>query len=259
MSSLQVSDKPQMLDLSPKTFDEAWRFCEIVTNSGLAPKGFEKKPNDAFIAIQWGAEVGLKPLQALQNIAVINGRPSLWGDAVIALVRASPLCEYVKETDDGNTATCRAKRKGHDEEVRTFSMEDAKTAGLMGKQGPWSTNPKRMRQMRARAFALRDLFPDVLKGMQVAEELMDYEEKDITPRSEQEPEQPKGLPEYPQDQFNKNLPAWEKLITTGKKTARAVIDSIQSKAKLNKDQIATIETIEAPIEGEAEEVPNENA
>ena len=99
--SMPVTEKPQALDLSPKTFDEAWRFCEIVTNSGLAPKGFEKKPNDAFIAIQWGAEVGLKPLQALQNIAVINGRPSLWGDAVIAIVRSSPLCEYVKESDDG--------------------------------------------------------------------------------------------------------------------------------------------------------------
>lgn len=189
-----MSDNKQ-LDLSPRTFEEAWRFCEIVTSSGLAPKGYEKKPNDAFIAIQWGAEVGLKPLQSLQNIAVINGRPSLWGDAVIALVRASPLCEYVKESDDGHTATCRAKRRGQDEEVRTFSMDDAKTAGLMGKQGPWTTNPKRMRQMRARAFALRDLFADVLKGIQVAEEVMDYDqsverEKDITPQAEAAQELP---------------------------------------------------------------------
>lgn len=177
----ELARSTQVLDLSPKTFEEAWKFCEIVTSSGLAPKGFEKKPNDAFIAIQWGAEVGLKPLQALQNIAVINGRPSLWGDAVIALVRASPLCEYIRESDDGNTATCRAKRRGNEEEVRTFSMEDAKTAGLSGKQGPWTTNPKRMRQMRARAFALRDVFADVLKGMPIAEEVMDFEEKDITP------------------------------------------------------------------------------
>lgn len=196
-----MSDNKQ-LDLSPRTFEEAWRFCEIVTSSGLAPKGYEKKPNDAFIAIQWGAEVGLKPLQSLQNIAVINGRPSLWGDAVIALVRASPLCEYVKESDDGHTATCRAKRRGQDEEVRTFSIDDAKTAGLMGKQGPWTTNPKRMRQMRARAFALRDLFADVLKGIQVAEEVMDYDqsierEKDITPQAEATQELPKPIVKRP--------------------------------------------------------------
>jgi hypothetical protein len=83
-------------------------------------------------------------------------------------------------------------------------------------------------------------------------------EKDITP-PKSEPEQPKALPIYPQEQFNKNLPAWEKLITTGKKTAKAVIDSIQSRAQLTPDQIATIETIYAPIEGEAEEVNDDNA
>ncbi|MFP3381680.1 hypothetical protein SB767_35775, partial [Bacillus sp. SIMBA_069] len=78
-----------------------------------------------------------------QNIAVINGRPSLWGDAVIGLVRASPLCEYVTETDDGETATCRVKRVGEEEQVRTFSMADAAQAGLKGKQGPWTQYPKR--------------------------------------------------------------------------------------------------------------------
>lgn len=244
--NMPAVEKPQMLDLSPKTFEEAWRFCEIVTNSGLAPKGFEKKPNDAFIAIQWGAEVGLKPLQALQNIAVINGRPSLWGDAVIAIVRSSPLCEYIKESDDGNTATCRVKRRGEDEEVRTFSMEDAKTAGLFGKQGPWTTSPKRMRQMRARSFALRDVFADVLKGMPIAEEVMDYEEKDITPQCKPEQEF------YYAQAFTENFPKWEKLIASGKRTADDIINMVSSKAKLSDDQLSAIRSVAAPIEGQAE-------
>jgi hypothetical protein len=245
-----TESKPQMLDLSPKTFDEAWRFCEIVTNSGLAPKGFEKKPNDAFIAIQWGAEVGLKPLQALQNIAVINGRPSLWGDAVIAIVRSSPLCEYVKESDDGHTATCIVKRKGNPEEVRTFSMDDAKAAGLIGKQGPWTNYPKRMRQMRARGFAVRDVFPDVLKGIPVAEELMDYEEKEINPTKTQQ-----ARPEiefYADAAFSENFPKWEKLIVSGKKTADDIINMVSSKAKLSDEQVNTIRSVPAPIQGEAE-------
>lgn len=160
-------------DLSPRSFDEALRLSDYLAGSTLVPKDFKGNPGNCLIAIQWGMEVGLKPMQALQNIAVINGRPSLWGDAVIALVRASPLCEYITETDDGNTATCRVKRRGQPEEVRTFSMDDAKAAGLSGKDGPWRQYPKRMRQMRARAFACRDVFPDVLKGMPVAEEVMD--------------------------------------------------------------------------------------
>lgn len=247
-------EKPQALDLSPKTFDEAWRFCEIVTSSGLCPKGFEAKPADAFIAIQWGAEVGLKALQALQNIAVINGRPSLWGDAVIAIVRASPLCEYVKETDDGHTATCKVKRRNSDEEVRTFSMDDAKTANLSDKQGPWKQYPKRMRQMRARAFALRDVFPDVLKGMPIAEELMDYEERETNPNFKSEPAA-KAADEniYPDTAFEKNFPKWKMAIEKGSATHDQWISTLSAKGNLTKEQLQRIHAVKAPIEGEVTE------
>ncbi|MDD0837870.1 hypothetical protein PSQ40_04730 [Curvibacter sp. HBC61] len=168
-------------DLSPQTFEQALTFSQYLAESDLVPKDFKGKAGNCLIAMQWGAELGLKPLQALQNLAIINGRPSLWGDAVLALVRASPACEWVIEEDEGDTAVCRVKRRGEPEQKRTFSMADAKTAGLLGKQGPWTQYPKRMRQMRARAFALRDVFPDVLRGLPVAEEVMDSEPKDMGP------------------------------------------------------------------------------
>lgn len=177
-----VASKPQF-DLSPQSLDEALRFADILAKSSIVPRDFANNPGNILVAIQWGMELGLKPMQAMQNIAVINGRPSLWGDAVIALVRSSPLCEYVIETTEGDTAICRVKRRGEEEQVRTFSDADAKAAGLLGKQGPWTQYKARMRQMRARAFALRDVFPDVLKGMPIAEEVMDTPlERDITPR-----------------------------------------------------------------------------
>lgn len=176
-----LSVKPaSQFDLSPQNFEQALTFSNYLAESELVPKDFKGKPGNCLIAMQWGAELGLKPLQALQNLAIINGRPALWGDAVIALVRSSPACEYVIEEDDGNTATCKVKRRGEPEQVRTFSMKDAAQAGLTGKSGPWSQYPKRMRQMRARSFALRDVFPDVLKGMPVAEEVMDMP-KDMGP------------------------------------------------------------------------------
>lgn len=166
--------KPAAFDLSPRNFEEAWRMAEILANSDMVPKDFRGKPENCLIAMQWGSEVGLKAMQALQNIAVINGRPSMWGDAVIALALSNPICESIIEEDDGFTATCRVKRRGGQEQFRTFSIDDAKAAGLAGKQGPWTQYPKRMRQMRARAFAIRDVFPDVLRGLAVAEEAMDF-------------------------------------------------------------------------------------
>lgn len=159
--------------LTPKSIDEAIRFAEIMSKSNLVPKDFSGNVGNILVAVQWGMELGLQPMQAMQNIAVINGRPSLWGDAVIALVKGSPACEYVVEETSDDQATCRVKRKGEPEQSRTFTKADAIRAGLHGKQGPWTQYPKRMLQMRARSWALRDVFPDVLRGMPIAEELQD--------------------------------------------------------------------------------------
>lgn len=169
-------------DLSPRSLEEAFQFANMLADSSIVPKDFIGKPGNILVAMQWGMELGLKPLQAMQNIAVINGRPSLWGDAVLALVLASPLCEYIEEWEENGTAFCKVKRRGKPEDIQRFGDEEAKKAGLLGKQGPWSQYPQRMKKMRARSFAVRDNFADVLKGIQIAEEVGDYPtEKDITP------------------------------------------------------------------------------
>lgn len=232
----------QQFDLSPQTFEQALTFCDYLADSDLVPKDFKGKPANCLIAIQWGAELGLKPLQAVQNIAVINGRAALWGDAVIALVRSSPLCDYITESDDGKTATCRVKRRGEDEEVRTFSTDDAKAAGLSGKQGPWTQYPKRMRQMRARAFALRDVFADVLKGMPIAEEVMDIPAgaSSESNRSAVTSTTPDELPLYSAEDFTANLPKWWDLIKSGKKTADNLIATLQTKARFTAEQLHEI-------------------
>jgi hypothetical protein len=163
--------------LTPTSITEAMSLAKMIADSDLAPKDFKGKAGNCLIAMQMGMEVGLSPMQAIQNIAVINGRPTIWGDASLALVQANPVCEYVIEEWDEKTQTwtCRGKRKDRADEVsRTFSMADAKTAKLANKEGPWTNYPKRMIQMRARAFMLRDCFTDVLKGLAIREEVMDY-------------------------------------------------------------------------------------
>ena len=179
-SITEFSPQQPTFSLAPRDIKEALAFAEMLSQSNMVPKDFIGNPGNILVAVQWGMELGLQPMQAMQNIAVINGRPSLWGDSVIALVKASPTCEYIIEEVGDDSATCRVKRRGEPEQERSFSTADAKAAGLLGKQGPWSQYRKRMLQMRARSWALRDVFPDVLRGMPIAEEVMDTE-KEINP------------------------------------------------------------------------------
>jgi hypothetical protein len=153
------------------------KFSDILASSTMVPRDFQGKPGNVLVAIQWGREVGLGPLQALQNIAVINGRPSIWGDAAIALVRGHPDCLSVQEgvegEGDARQGWCEVTRRGEAPQRRTFSVADAKRAGLWGKSGPWTQYPDRMLQLRARGFAIRDVFPDALRGVMTREEAED--------------------------------------------------------------------------------------
>ena len=169
-----------------RSLDEAIKFAKHMHESGLAPKGLQNA-SAILIAMQRGLEIGLKPLQGIQSIAVINGRPALWGDAVLGLCKASGQLEKFQETyvmkktnsedsNDGFTAVCTIRRTGDEADtVSEFSIEDAKRAELWmnEKKDPWIKYPKRMLKYRARTFALRDKFADILMGIPVAEEMLD--------------------------------------------------------------------------------------
>ena len=173
-NEIQVASQQRGLQLH--TMEDIHRFAQAVVKSGLAPKG--DTPETVMVKISMGLEVGLAPMQSVQNIAVINGRPSVWGDAMPGLCYASGLVEEIVEWFEGEgdelTAYCRAKRKGYPPVTRSFSWKEAKHAKLTQKTGPWQDYQRRMLQMRPRSFALRDTFPDVLKGLMTIEEAEDY-------------------------------------------------------------------------------------
>jgi ribosomal protein L37AE/L43A len=170
---------------APQTFSEAMEFAKLVAVSDLAPKDYKDKPGNVLIAMQMGAELGLSPISALQNIAVINGRGALYGDAMLAVVQSHPAYEWHKEwiegEGDSRVAYFQIKRKGQDAHTASFSVANAKAAKLWMKKGgtngdkdtPWVTYPERMLLWRARGFGLRDKFADALKGIISAEEAMD--------------------------------------------------------------------------------------
>lgn len=164
-----------MSDLVKK---DPMKFAEQISRSSLVPKQFQGKPADIYLAMSWGDELGLTPIQSLQNIAVINGKPSIYGDTMMALCRKHPEFEDIKETISGEkserTAVCEIKRRGQSWYKTKFSMADAAKAGLLNRQGPWQSYPDRMLKMRARGFALRDVFADALGGVITTEEANDY-------------------------------------------------------------------------------------
>ena len=169
---------PAVQPMELRSMDELERWAERAARSTMVPAGYKGKPDDIILAVQMGSELGLRPMQSLQNIATINGRPSIWGDAMLALCMLHPLYRGVSERIEGEgdarTAYCTVQRQGDPAKIGKFSVGDAKKAGLFGKAGPWTQYPDRMLQMRARGFALRDAFPDKLRGLISAEEASDY-------------------------------------------------------------------------------------
>jgi hypothetical protein len=153
------------------------RFATIVYKSTLVPKEYRNNLADVFGIIAFGMELGLNPMQSIQNIAFINSKPSVYGDMLLGLVEASGLLESFDEVDPDEAfrtgvARCTLKRRGRPPITRTFTREMAETAKLWTKD-IWRAYPGRMLQMRARSWALRDAFSDVLKGLYAREEAED--------------------------------------------------------------------------------------
>jgi hypothetical protein len=139
----------------------------------MIPKEFQNNPQKCFAAIYKGASLGLDAFQALQRISVINGRATIWGDTALALVKKSGLLVSFKEEifESGKmVARCSVQRVGEELHISEFTQQDAELAGLWG-NNVWKKYPKRMLKYRARAFALRDVFPDVLDGLYFKEEI----------------------------------------------------------------------------------------
>jgi hypothetical protein len=172
------------LDIEPQTIDEAWRLAQYIASSDLVPKAYKDRPQDIIIAIKKGKEVGLPAMAAIHNIVVMNGRPELWGEGLMGVIVASPFYrdhdefylvggerrEFLLSADltaDDTTAVTTFWRSDNPRpKTATYSIANAKKAGLWTKQGPWQSNPDRMLRYRARGFAAGDCFADVLTGVQ---------------------------------------------------------------------------------------------
>ncbi len=187
--------------LVPASIAEVRELADIIAGSELAPPNYRGKPDNCTVAILMGMDLGLSPMQALQNLSVINGRPSLWGDAVPAVIMQhhqfadmlelsneqvqglirriaiekrspTPLESAIIEDCKGRPtpfAVCGIQRRGRAPVVQIWTQEMAIKAGLWGKD-VWAKYPDRMLKMKARSWASRDGFPDALRGIGIRDD-----------------------------------------------------------------------------------------
>jgi hypothetical protein len=167
------------LAIMPKSFVAVMEMANVFAKSGLVPDALKGKPDACAIAIMHGLELGVSPTQAVNNIMVVNGRPSVWGDLMLAMAIGSGELESFDEDAPDvclkqGFGRCTGKRNGANNPVtRVFTLEDAKRAGLLTKD-TWRNYPGRMLMFRARSWMLRDCIPHVLKGLMMREEVEDY-------------------------------------------------------------------------------------
>jgi hypothetical protein len=192
--------------LVPEDIEGVFRLSKFIMVAKMQPRGVENESQMALMLVA-GFELGLSLGQILKGMMIVNNRPSVWGDVAMALVIRSSLCADFAEFSTGEgdqlVATCAVKRKGWAEGgiARTFSVADAKKAGLWGKTGPWTNYPKRMLQMRARGYAIRDAFADLLGGLDIIEEVMDIQTFSATAATTTPSGEPErvALPDVPEE------------------------------------------------------------
>ena len=198
--------------IAVNTLQDAYFLCRVLARSGMVPKD-KSGPDGAekcLAAYLYGSNIGLDIMTSIQSVAVVGNVPAVWGDAMLALVRNSKSLERWVEMEYQADAEfmaniCLAKRRdiGQDLDVlklradntpweqilelailsgwygNIYTDHDITDAGLEGKD-IYQKHRRRMRKMRARAFTLRDGWPDVLKGIHAREE-MDPDQKEPIP------------------------------------------------------------------------------
>lgn len=162
-----------------RSIDDVANLANLMFRGGCQPPGIDR-PEKLAVIILAGLDVGLSPTQAVGSIMLTGGKTAIYGDGALALVRASGLLNGIIEdvvgTGDDRRGVCTVGRKGEPDRTFEFTMAQAKQAKLIERaagKGPWVTYPDRMLLMRARGYALRDVFPDVLRGLITYEEAAD--------------------------------------------------------------------------------------
>lgn len=166
------------LAIIPKSVTECKELAEILAKSELLPKALRGKVPDVLMMILAGQEMGLSPMASLRNVHVIEGKPVLSADGMVALVMGSGKAVYFDRIAESDTSvTYETLRVGSKTPRKcTWTIAMAKAAAL-DKKDNWRGYPRAMLAARAKSELARDVYPDVLSGCYTADEIEDDYER----------------------------------------------------------------------------------
>lgn len=234
-------------------FQDVQGMAQAIAKSGL----FGMKTPDQALALMLVAQAeGQHPATITQDYDIIQGKAARKTHSVLArFQQMGGTVEWHELSDTIADATFAHKSGGKLRIQWTF--EQAKKAGLTGKDN-WRNYPRAMLRARCIAEGIRAVYPAALGGMMVSEEAQDLppasmEPKQIDPSTggiHQAPARP-ALEPYPSDRFQANLPTWQELVVSGKKTPADIEAMFSGKAALSEEQrraIRNLGVIDVPSE-----------
>lgn len=146
-----------------------WKTAQKIANTPFVPSAFRGKPEAVFAAILYGEELGIGPMQSLNSIHVIEGKPGMSPELMRGLVARAGHRIDVKEAS-AERVTLWGKRADNESEATvSWTMDDARLAGLAGR-GAWKTYPRAMLLARATSELCRMIFADVVAGLSYTQE-----------------------------------------------------------------------------------------
>lgn len=164
--------------------DKLMEMSQMLAQSTIVPDTYRNRPENCFIALDMASRMGMSPIVIMQSLFVIQGRPSWSGQAIASMIRANPTLrnvnlEYVGERGTaswGAYVTAERVSDGRVLKGTTVTLGMAKAEGWLDKKGSkWLTMPEQMLAYRAYAFFGRVHVPELMMGLQTAEEVLDVQ------------------------------------------------------------------------------------
>lgn len=143
--------------------DAASRLAGALCSTAMVPKQYQGKPDDGAAAILYGAELGMNPIQSLQNVMVINGKPGVEARTMVALLKTKGYRVETVEQSDTKVTVRGVAPDGH-EETSTWTIDRAAQAGYTS-NALYKKIPAQMLWAKAATEVCRKIAPDVLLGI----------------------------------------------------------------------------------------------
>lgn len=178
-TSLATTDaRTDKAAFEPATLAEALHVSQVLVASRLLPRSIQT-PEAAFAVIATGRELGLSAMQALRAIHIVEGKPTLSADLMVALVKRSPECAFFRLVEStAERATYETQRRGEPSPTRlSWTIEEARASGAATKDN-WRKYPAAMLRARASSGLARAVYPDLVLGVYDPDEL---DVRDVTP------------------------------------------------------------------------------